>query len=121
MQLGIAPIYLIDLGRFVSGISSGRNLRSAGSGGPLSPVARTTLMQIRAFCVNDTSVWNGLPLELRPGASISFETMKHPPYFRKDFILQETFSASYTFPCDFSPKMSFRQPKFLTTFFSNRL
>src|SRR6218665_549600 len=64
-QLGIAPIYLIDLCRSVSGIASGRSLRSAGRGVLSAPFARTTLMQVRAFCVNGPSVWNGLPLELR--------------------------------------------------------
>ena len=29
------------------------------------PFARTTHMQVRAFCVNGPSVWNGLHLELR--------------------------------------------------------
>jgi len=49
----------------VSGIASGRTLRSAGKGFLSAPFARATLMQVRAFCVNGPSVWNGLPLELR--------------------------------------------------------
>jgi len=59
------PIYLIDLCGSVSGIASGRSLRSAGSGILSVPFARTTLVQARAFCVNGPSVWNALPLELR--------------------------------------------------------
>ena len=50
-QLGIAPIYLIDVCRSVSGIASGRSLRSAGRGILSVPFARTTLMQIRAFAL----------------------------------------------------------------------
>ena len=64
-QLGIAPIYLIDLFRSVSGIASGRSIRSAGKGVLSAPFSRTTLMQVRAFCINGLSVWNGLPLQLR--------------------------------------------------------
>ena len=48
----------------MSGIASGRSLRSAGRG-PLSQFVRTTLMQARSLCVNGPSVWNGLFLELR--------------------------------------------------------
>jgi len=33
--------------------------------GLFSLVCSTTLMQVRASCVNGPSVWNGLPLELR--------------------------------------------------------
>ena len=47
------------------GIVSGRSLRSARTGVLSVPFARTTLMEVRAFCVNGPSVWNGLPLELR--------------------------------------------------------
>jgi len=43
-QLGIAPIYLTDLCRSVSGIASGRSLRSAGRGVLSVPFAHTTLM-----------------------------------------------------------------------------
>src|SRR6218665_3620451 len=66
-QLGIAPIYLIDLCRSVSGIASasGRSLRSVGREVLSVLFARTTLMQVRAFCVNGLSVWNAPPLELR--------------------------------------------------------
>jgi len=64
-QLGIAPIYLIGMCRSVPGITSGRSLRSAGRGVLSVPFARTSLMLVRAFCVNCPSVWNGLPLELR--------------------------------------------------------
>ena len=45
--------------------ASGRSLRSAGRGVLSVPFARTTLMQVRLFCVNGPSVWNGLPLQLR--------------------------------------------------------
>ena len=43
-QLGIAPIYLTDLCRSVSGIASGRSLRSAGRGSSQSRLLITTLM-----------------------------------------------------------------------------
>ena len=63
--IGIAPIYLIDLCRSVWGITSGLSLRSPGRKILLVQFAHTALMQARAFCVNDPSVWNSLPLELR--------------------------------------------------------
>jgi len=47
----------------VSGIASGRSLCSTGRGVLSVPFARASLMQVRAFCVNGPSVWNGLPLE----------------------------------------------------------
>jgi len=56
---------LIDLCRSVSGIVSGRSLRSPGGGVLSVPFAHTTIMQTRAFCVNGPSVLNGLPLEFR--------------------------------------------------------
>jgi len=49
----------------VSVIASGHSLHSAGKEVLSVPFARTTLMQVCAFCVNGLSVWNGLPLELR--------------------------------------------------------
>jgi len=51
--------------RSVSGIASGLSQRSAGRGVLSVLFARTTLMQVRAFCVNGPSVRYGLPLELR--------------------------------------------------------
>src|SRR6218665_8894 len=51
-QLRIAPIYLIDLCRSMSGNASGCSLRYAGTGGVLSvPFARTTLMQVCTFAL----------------------------------------------------------------------
>jgi len=64
-QFGIAPIYLINLRRSVSGNASGRSLRSAKRGLLSVPFARFTFMQARTFCVNGPAVWNGLPLDLR--------------------------------------------------------
>ena len=81
-QLGIAPIYLIDLCRSVLGIASGRALRSAGRGVLSVPFARTTLMQVRAFCVNGPSVWNGLPFKLR----LLSRTLSDTFYRRRSFI-----------------------------------
>jgi len=49
----------------VSGIASGRYLLYAGRGVLSVPLARTTLMQALAFCVDIPSVSNGLPLEWR--------------------------------------------------------
>ena len=54
-------IYLIDLCRVLQVVAPYALLE----GGVLSvPFAHTTLIQVRAFCVNGPSVWNGLPLEL---------------------------------------------------------
>ena len=64
-QLGLEPIYLLDLCRSVSGAQSSRALRSLGKGFLSVPYARTTTMQGRAFSVVGPAVWNGLPLELR--------------------------------------------------------
>ena len=51
--------------RSVSGIASDRFLRSSGTGVLSVLFSRTTLMQVRAFCVSGPSVWNYLSLELR--------------------------------------------------------
>jgi len=55
-QFGVDPICLVGLCRYVSGITSGISLRSAGRGFLSVPFARTNLMQTRAFCVNGPSV-----------------------------------------------------------------
>src|SRR6218665_152754 len=62
-QLDIAPIYLIDLCRHVSGIARCA-LREGG--------LLVSHMQVRAFCVNAPSVWNGLPLMLRLQEAASY-------------------------------------------------
>src|SRR6218665_440038 len=61
-QLGLAPTYLMDPCRSMSGIASGCSLRSVGALSAL--FAHTTIMKTRDFCVNGPSVWNGLPLGL---------------------------------------------------------
>src|SRR6218665_2619087 len=48
-QLGLAPAYLRDLCRSVSGYQVSRSLRSAEMGVLLVPFARTASMQNRAF------------------------------------------------------------------------
>src|SRR6218665_859930 len=60
-QLGLAPTYLIDLCRPVSG----RYLRSSERGLLSVPFARTTIMQSRACSVVAPMVWNSLPPALR--------------------------------------------------------
>src|SRR6218665_3652644 len=64
-QLGLAPIYLIDLCRPVSGSRSSRCLRSSERGLLSVPFARTTIMQSRACSVVALTVWNSLPPALR--------------------------------------------------------
>src|SRR6218665_3455732 len=59
-QLGLAPTYLIDLCRPVSGSRSSRSLRSSERGLLLVPFARTTIMQSRACSVVAPMVWNSL-------------------------------------------------------------
>src|SRR6218665_3680245 len=60
-QLGLAPTYLIDLCRPVSGSRSSRCLRSSERGLLSVPFARTTIMQSRACSVVAQTVRNGLP------------------------------------------------------------
>src|SRR6218665_1605582 len=66
-QLGLAPTYLIDLYRPVSGSRSSRSLRSSERGLLSVPFARTTIMQSRACSVvaPTVRVWNSLPPALR--------------------------------------------------------
>src|SRR6218665_324417 len=64
-QLGLAPTYLIDLYRPVSGPRSSRSLRSSERGLLSVPFARTTIMQSRACSVVAQTVWNSLPPALR--------------------------------------------------------
>lgn len=64
-QLGLAPTYLIDLCRPVSGSRSSRSLRSSERGLLSVPFARTTIMQSRACSVVAPTVWNSLPPALR--------------------------------------------------------
>ena len=61
-QLGLAPTYLIDPCRPVSGSRSSRSLRSSERG---FPFAHTTIMQSHACSVVAPTVWNGLPPALR--------------------------------------------------------
>jgi len=64
-QLGLAPAYLIDLCRPVSGARRSRPLRSAERGVLVVLVARTAAMQNRKFSVAGPRVWNDLHQELR--------------------------------------------------------
>ena len=64
-QLGLAPTYLIDLCRPVSGSRSSRSLRSSERGLLSVPFARTAIMQSRAYSVVAPTVWNSLPPALR--------------------------------------------------------
>ena len=64
-QMGLAPTYLRDLCRPVSGDQGCRSLRSSGRGILIVPFARTATMQNRAFSVVGPTVWNGIYLELR--------------------------------------------------------
>src|SRR6218665_3538020 len=65
--MGLAPTYLIDLCRPVSGSRSSRSLRSSERGCSQSrlPVGPTTIMQSRAHSVVAPTVWNSLPPALR--------------------------------------------------------
>src|SRR6218665_1997551 len=60
-----APAYLTDLCRPSLSARSTRHLRSAEQGLRHVPLARTSIMQSRAFSVVGPLVWNGLPLALR--------------------------------------------------------
>src|SRR6218665_224660 len=62
-QLGLAPTYLIDLCRPVSGSRSSHSLRSSERELLSVPFART--MQSRASSVVAPTVWNSLPPALR--------------------------------------------------------
>src|SRR6218665_850773 len=59
-QLGLAPAYLIDLCRPVSGAWASRSLHSA----EVVPFARTAATQNHIFSVAGHRVWNDLPQEL---------------------------------------------------------
>jgi len=59
-QLGLAPTYLIDLCRPVSGSRSSRSMRSSERGLLSVPFAHATTMQSRASSVVAPKVWNGL-------------------------------------------------------------
>src|SRR6218665_3986168 len=61
-QLGLAPTYLIDLCRPVSG---SRSSRSSERGLLSVPFASTTIMQSCACSVVAPTVWNSLPPALR--------------------------------------------------------
>src|SRR6218665_3994240 len=65
-QFGLAPAYLRDLCRAVSGAQVSRSLRSAERDVLVVPFARTASMQNRAFSVAGPWVWNDLPHELPP-------------------------------------------------------
>src|SRR6218665_3989637 len=64
-QLGLAPAYLIDLCRPVSGAQGSRSLRSGERCVLVVPFACTASMQNRAFSVAGPRVWNNLLQELR--------------------------------------------------------
>src|SRR6218665_2808168 len=64
-QLSLAPTYLIDLCRPVSGSRSSRSLRSSERGLLSVPFACTAIMQSRACSVVAPTVWNSLPPALR--------------------------------------------------------
>src|SRR6218665_805462 len=61
----LAPAYLRDLGRPVSGAQGRGSLRSAERGILVVPFARTASMQNRSFSVAGPRVSNDLPQELR--------------------------------------------------------
>src|SRR6218665_919352 len=60
-QLGLAPTYLIDLCRPVSGSRSNPSLRSSERGFLSVQFARTTIIQSRACSVVAPTVWNCHP------------------------------------------------------------
>ena len=64
-QLGIAPAYLREFCCPTSGLADRRNLRSASRGELAVPFARTSKMQLRAFSVVGSTIWNNLPSDLR--------------------------------------------------------
>src|SRR6218665_2654009 len=63
--LGLAPLYLRELCCPLHSAMSSRSLRSSQQGLLLVPFARASAKQSRAFSVVGSSIWNGLPSELR--------------------------------------------------------
>src|SRR6218665_2303255 len=63
--LGVAPACLSELFVLSSSCPGRRSLRSASHGDYLIPRSYTATKQNMAFSAAGSSVWNGLPLELR--------------------------------------------------------
>src|SRR6218665_2000380 len=63
--LGLAPLYLRELCCPRHSATSSQSLRSSQQGLLLVPFARTYTKQSRAFFVVGSSIWNGLPSQLR--------------------------------------------------------
>src|SRR6218665_3545979 len=81
-HLGLAPAYLMDLCRPVSGARGSRSLRSAERGVLVVPFARTVAMPNCAFSVAGPRAWNYLPQELRLFSRLGLCTDTFPGHLK---------------------------------------